>query len=125
MFLVSCGQMMQEDDKSDEQTYTQKNGDIENRSSLDRGQPTFVNIEADQMLLEESSWTCKQGSDEIKYYIDYSQTTIDDEGTEVERRRICELFSDNKNAGTVTVLKYAHWTKDACQKGLTKVINER
>ena len=129
LFLVSCGQMIQEDEKNDEQTYTQKStvgtnqedGDTENRTSLDRGQPIFVDIGVGQML-GELSRTCLNGSDKIKYFINTNPSTIDDEGTERERERICELSSESK--GVSQVLKYAHWERDFCEKELVKIVNK-
>ncbi|MCY4321408.1 MAG: hypothetical protein OXC37_03255, partial [Bdellovibrionaceae bacterium] len=57
------------------------------------------------------------------YSINNNPTTIDDEGSDKERERVCELSSESK--GVSQVLHYAHWENDFCEKELIKIIEDQ
>ena len=63
---------------------------------------------------------CTKGEDTYQYYIDLSQTFVDDPGTNRARARICQLFEKRGKGGdpsTGELLVYAHWERDTCMSG--------
>ena len=58
------------------------------------------------------TWRCTAGTDTVEYFVNQRPTTVDDEGTEKERVRICELSRTFKEE--TKILNYAHNEKDWC-----------
>ena len=70
-----------------------------------------------------SLWRCTKGEEVIKYLLNQQPTHIDDEGTDRERIRICELHAvtgDREPSSEGDLIAHAHWQKDHCTNRLNE-----
>ena len=70
-----------------------------------------------------SLWRCTKGEEVIKYLLNQQPTHIDDEGTDRERIRICELHAvtgDRELSSEGDLIAHAHWQKDHCTNRLNE-----
>ena len=72
-------------------------------------------------------WQCKKEEELISYFLNNAPNTIDDKGTSNARKRLCELFTieKNKNDGefeATTPRFWAHQTKNFCEQKLLDLI---
>ena len=84
--------------------------------------PTSTITDSPQLEPKAAIWVCeKESSDSLTYVLDENPSTVDHQGTDQERKRICELSQTTK--GQTTVLQYAHWKKDWCALQLKKTVD--
>ena len=69
------------------------------------------------------TWRCVAGTATVEYFVDHRPVAIDDEGTDKERRRVCELSQTFE--GTTKVINYAHNEKDWCVKKLNEELTAK
>ena len=119
-----------------------KNNSPENDLSLDIGVVNVEKVEENNSVtsvvnntiilnMDESNvdnyelWECKKEGIIISYFLNKNPDTIDDEGTDRQRKRVCELFSIKSvqdNEPEVRLLYWAHHQKDWCEKNLNETL---
>lgn len=121
LFLVSCGEMDQEEEVQNDRRDRPSARSFKHRDKT----PVVVNIppsaKESQKLSGDQIWQCQKGSEVMKYIVNSKPVSFDGEGAEV-RQRVCELFREHKK--DIKLLNYAHWERDFCAKKLTKLIGD-
>ncbi|MCZ0932669.1 MAG: hypothetical protein OXJ52_05930 [Oligoflexia bacterium] len=65
---------------------------------------------------------CGKDSESVTYTLNEAPATVDHQGTDQERKRVCELSKTSK--GQTTIFQYAHWKKDWCAGELSKTTDD-
>lgn len=76
--------------------------------------------------LRSALWRCTKGEDVVEYFLNQRPSHVDEEGTDRERIRICELHAvagDREPSSEGEIVTYAHWEKDHCTNRLNEEVS--